>query len=126
MKKVLQPNKIIFLTFFICGFNIYHIIKNMLLFKNEIILSDISNPNIIIKVISWNNRKNITKIYGLTFYFNEKNIKKISRELSKICAAGSSVIDKKIIQIQGDNVDVIMDYLIKINIPIEKIKIRGI
>ena len=101
-------------------------------------LLDIKNPNVVIKVISWNNRKKITKIYGLISYFNEKILRKISSELGRRCAAGACVVDtgknkkdnllkinkteEKIIQIQGDNVDVMIEYLLEIGIPEEKIK----
>ena len=101
-------------------------------------LLDINNPNVVIKVISWNNRKKITKMYGLISYFNEKILRKISRELGRRCAAGTCVVDtgknkkdnllkinkteEKIIQIQGDNVDVMIEYLLEIGIPEEKIK----
>ena len=114
----------------------------MLLIENEIITLDINTPNVVIKVISRNNRKKITKIYGLITYCSEKVLRKISRELGRRCAAGASVVDtgennkdtllkineteEKIIQIQGDNVDVMIEYLLKIGIPMEKIKIYGI
>ena len=109
----------------------------MLLIENEIVASDIDAPNVVIKVISRNDRKKITKIYGLISYFSEKVLRKISRELGRRCAAGASVVDtsgnkkdtllkmneteEKIIQIQGDNMDVIIEYLLRIGIPIEKI-----
>ena len=103
----------------------------MSLIANEITTSDIYAPNVVIKVISRNSRKNITKISGLIPYFSEEIQKKISRKLGRICAAGASVVDdgkraEKIIQIQGDSADVIAEYLFKLGVPKEKIKIRGI
>ena len=114
----------------------------MSLIANEITTSDIFAPNVVIKVIARNGRKNITKIFGLIPYFSEEVQKKISRELGRRCAAGASVVDtdknkkdtllkpneteEKIIQIQGDSADVIAEYLFKLGVPKEKIKIRGI
>ena len=44
----------------------------MSLIANEITTSDIYAPDVVIKVISRNSRKNITKISGLIPYFSEE------------------------------------------------------
>ena len=110
----------------------------MSLVANKDTILNIDAPKIIIKVISLNSRKKITTISGLFIesksgispYFSEEVYKRIISELGKKCAARTTLIDsdkkEKIIQIQGDNKEVIMDYLLKMYIPKEKIKIAGI
>ena len=93
-------------------------------------MSDINASNIIIKVIARNSRKKITTISGLPAYFSEHFQKKITHELGKRCAAGVSIIciekKQKIIHIQGESTEKIIEYLIQLKIPEEKIKICGI
>ena len=110
----------------------------MSLIANKDAISNIDAPTIIIKVIALNSRKKITTISGLFIesksgispYFSEEVYKRIISELGKKCAARATIIEynkkEKIIQIQGDNKEVIMDYLLKMYIPKEKIKIAGI
>ena len=93
-------------------------------------MSDINASNIIIKVIARNSRKKITTISGLPPYFSEHFQKKITHELRKRCAAGVSIVSnnkkEKIIYIQGENTEKILEYLIQINIPKKNIKLCGI
>ena len=110
----------------------------MSLLANINTISNIDAPTIIIKVIAPNSRKKITTISGLFIesksglspYFSKEVYKRIISELGKKCAARATIIDsdkkEKIIQIQGDNKEVIIDYLINMNIPKEKIKTAGI
>ena len=110
----------------------------MSLVANKDAISNIDAPTIIIKVIALNSRKKITTISGLFIesksglspYFSKEVYKRIISELGKKCAARATLIDsdkkEKIIQIQGDNKEVIMDYLLKMYIPKENIKISGI
>ena len=110
----------------------------MSLIANKDAISNIDAPTIIIKVIALNSRKKITTISGLFIesksglspYFSKEVHKRIISELGKKCAARATLIDsdkkEKIIQIQGDNKKVIMDYLLKMYIPKENIKIAGI
>ena len=110
----------------------------MSLIANKDAISNIDAPTIIIKVIHLNGRKKITTISGLFIeskngispYFSEEVYKRIISELGKKCATRATIIDfnkkEKMIQIQGDNKEVIMDYLLQLYIPKEKIKIAGI
>ena len=110
----------------------------MSLVANKDAILNIDASKIIIKVISLNSRKKITTISGLFVesksgispYFSKEAHKRIISELGKKCAARATLIDsdkkEKMIQIQGDNKEVIMDYLLKMYIPKEKIKIAGI
>ena len=110
----------------------------MSLIANKDVISNIDAPTIIIKVIDRNGRKKITTISGLFVesksgippYFSKEVNKRIISELGKKCAARATIIDsdkkEKIIQILGDNKEVIIDYLINMNIPKEKIKTAGI
>ena len=110
----------------------------MSLLANKDTISNIDSPNVIIKVIARNGRKKITNVYGLFIesksgippYFSKEFHKMIISELGKKCAARATIINsnkkEKMIQIQGDNTEVIMDYLIQLYIPKEKIKISGI
>ena len=112
----------------------------MSLVANKDAILNIDAPTIIIKVIDRNGRKKITTISGLFVesksgispYFSKEVHKRIISELGKKCAARATIIGvtknypQKIIQIQGDNKEVIMDYLLKMYIPKEKIKIAGI
>ena len=74
--------------------------------------------------------KKITTISGLSLYFSEKIQKNIVHELRKRCAAGVSIVSnnkkEKIIYIQGENTEKILEYLIQINIPKKNIKLCGI
>lgn len=105
----------------------------MSLFANQLTVININAPNVIIKVLARNSHKKITTIHGLCDeskngiqpYFNKEMCKKISSELRRICAAGTSIIkNEKIICVQGDNANSIKNYLIKCGIPEEKIKIK--
>ena len=110
----------------------------MSLLANINTISNIDAPTTIIKVIDINGRKKITTISGLFVesksgispYFSKEVHKRIISELGKKCAARATIIDfnkkEKMIQIQGDNKEVIMDYLLQLYIPKEKIKIAGI
>ena len=110
----------------------------MSLVANKNTILNINAPTVIIKVIHLNGRKKITTISGLFIesksglspYFSKEVHKRIISELGKKCAARATIIDsdkkEKIIQIQGDNKEFIIDYLIKLYIPKEKIKIAGI
>ena len=110
----------------------------MSLVVNKDAILNIDAPTIIIKVIDRNGRKKITTISGLFVesksgispYFSKEVHKMIISELGKKCAARATIINsdkkEKIIQIQGDNKEVIMDYLLQLYIPKEKIKIAGI
>ena len=110
----------------------------MSLVANKDTISNIDAPNIIIKVISRNSRKKITTISGLFIesknslppYFSKEVYNKIISELGKKCAARATIINsnkrEKIIQIQGCNTEVIINYLLQMYIPKEKIKIAGI
>ena len=110
----------------------------MSLVANKNTILNINAPTVIIKVIHLNGRKKITKISGLFIesksgiqpYFSKEVHKRIISELGKKCAARATIIDsdkkEKMIQIQGDNTEVIMDYLLQLYIPKEKIKIAGI
>ena len=102
----------------------------MSLIANKDAISNIDAPTIIIKVISRNSTKNITTISGLFTYFGKEVHKRIISELGKKCAARATIIDsnkkEKMIQIQGDHREVIMDYLFQLYIPKEKIKMVGV
>ena len=106
----------------------------MSLVANKDTILNIDAPNVIIKVISRNNRQYITNISGLFIksqpYFSKEAYKIIISELGKKCAARATIIksnkNEKIIQIQGCHTEVIMDYLIQKFIPKEKIKTAGI
>ena len=107
----------------------------MSLVANKDAILNIDAPTIIIKVIDRNGRKKITTISGLFVesksgispYFSKEVHKRIISELGKKCAARATIIGvTKMIQIQGDNKEVIMDYLLQLYIPKEKIKIAGI
>ena len=109
----------------------------MSLVANKDAISNIDAPTIIIKVIDINGRKKITisglfveSKSGISPYFSKEVHKRIISELGKKCAARATIIDfnkkEKMIQIQGDNKEVIMDYLLQLYIPKEKIKITGI
>ena len=109
----------------------------MSLIANKDAISNIDAPTIIIKVIDRNGRKKITTSglfveskSGISPYFSKEVHKRIISELGKKCAARATIIDsdekETMIQIQGDNKEVIMDYLLKMYIPKENIKIAGI
>ena len=109
----------------------------MPLIPNNITVSSLDAPDVIVKVISWKSQKKITIISGLFTesknslppYFSEDTHKKISSEFKKKCAAGAAIIvagKEKIIQIQGEQTNIIEDYLVQLGIPKEKIKIFGI
>ena len=111
----------------------------MLLVANQITVLNLNAPDVIIKVIARNVRKKITTISGLFSesknglppYFVEEAQKQICSELGKKCAAGATIIKsnkkvEKIVQIQGDNIDIIKNYILQLGVPMEKIKIGGI
>jgi len=88
---------------------------------------------VIIKVISLKSRKKITTIFGLFDeskngllpYFGEEVHKKIVSKIRKKCAAGAIYNRiKKIIQIQGYNTTIIVNYFIELGIPVEKIYVN--
>jgi translation initiation factor 1 (eIF-1/SUI1) len=122
---------------------------------NEQTVGAIDAPLVYIKVIKRNGRKKITTISGLFStktnselppYIGEKKDQKlVVSKLGKLCAAGASIIDsrkavgkkskieddddsegQKVIQIQGANIESILDYLHAIGIPADKIKLCGL